>query len=189
VRDAARVSPRFAPAAVNRSERPDGTVVLSSPLPLGEYPSSLGAHLVRWAKEAPDRAFLLERRDESWTGVTYSEALARVRSIAQWLLDGGLNAMTPLLLLSDNSVAHALVQLAAMHVGIPAAPISPAYSLMSKDFAKLKLVVEALGAGAVFYADDPRFEPALARLPALPRVAFDATPTSAVDDGLREGHA
>lgn len=176
---------RFAPAAVDVERRGDGTLVLRSPLPLGEYPTSLGAHLVRWANDAPMRPFLLERRGDAWEGVTYSDALAQVRSVAQWLLDQGLDRTRPLLLLSDNSLAHALVQLAAMHAGIPAAPISPAYSLMSKDFAKLRLVVEELAPGAVFYADDARFDPALAQLPALPRLSFSeavkTVATSAVD--------
>ena len=183
-----RSAKRFAPAAVNVEERADGAVILRSPKPLGAYPPALGAHLVRWAKEAPARAFLLERRDGQWRGVTYGEALERVRSIAQWLLDRGLTAKTPVLLLSDNSVAHALVQLAAMHVGIPAAPVSPAYSLLSKDFAKLRLVVDLLQPGAVFYDDDARFEPALAKLPPIPRLsladALATTATSKVDDAL-----
>lgn len=179
---------RFAPAAVSVEQRDDGTTILSSPSPLEAYPDALGAHLLRWATLAPKRAFLLERRDGEWRGVTYAEALTAVRSIAQWLLDRGLGPRTPVLLLSDNSVAHALVQLAAMHVGVPAAPVSPAYSLVSQDFAKLKLVVGALGPGAVFYGDDPRFEPALSQLPPLPRLSFDearATIASpAVDDAF-----
>jgi feruloyl-CoA synthase len=179
---------RFAPAEVKVERRPDGAMVLSSPRALDAYPASLGRHLMRWADRAPMRPFLLERKDGSWGGPTYADALAQVRSIGQWFLDRGLTAKTPVLLLSDNSVAHAIVQLAAMHVGVPAAPVSPAYSLASKDHAKLRAVVEQLGPGAVFYADDHRFEPALTKLPPIPRLAFaealKTSPTAAVEEAF-----
>lgn len=178
---------RFAPARVNVDRRADDSFVLTSPLPLGEYPRALGEHLVRWAEQAPMRPFLLERSGGAWTGVTYGDALASVRSIAQALLDRGLGPRRPIMLLSDNSVAHALVQLAAMHAGVPAAPISPAYSLASRDHAKLRLIAETLDAGAVFCANDQRFDPAVAAL-GLPTVDFEAaartTPTSRVDEAF-----
>jgi feruloyl-CoA synthase len=70
--------------------------------------------------------------------VAYKDALRQVRSVAAWILAQGLSAEHPLVILSDNSIDHALFALAAMHVGVPAAAISPAYSLMSGDFDKLK---------------------------------------------------
>src|ERR687883_683904 len=93
---------------------------------------------------------------------TVTSAFAAVRRVGQALLERGLNAERPVAILSDNSIDHALLTLGAMHVGIPAAPISPAYSLMSQDFGKLKHIFELLQPGLVFAADPAKFAPALA---------------------------
>ena len=115
----------------------------------------MGDWLERWAGEAPARTFLAERdATRGWRRVTYAEALSAVRAIAQGLLDLGAAPDRPVVLLSENGVDHALVQLAAMHAAIPAAPVSPAYSLVSRDFAKLREIVATVGPGVVF-ADDP----------------------------------
>jgi len=91
-----------------------------------------------------------------------------VRRIAQGLLVRGLDGSTPVAILSENSIDHALLALAAMHVGVPVAPISPAYSLVSKDFAKLKAIFELLRPGLVWTADPERFSAALASVGAAP---------------------
>src|SRR5690606_37566135 len=86
-----------------------------------------------WANMAPGRTFLAQRgTDGSWQVLDYQEAWEQVQQLAGALLERGLNAQRPLVILSENSVEHALLALAAMHVGIPYAPISPAYSLLSK---------------------------------------------------------
>src|SRR5437660_1631278 len=84
---------------------------------------------------APLRLFLGERSgpDVPWSTISYGEALRQVRAAGAWMLAQGMSAQRPLVILSDNSIEHALLSLAAMHVGIPAAAISPAYSLVSKD--------------------------------------------------------
>src|SRR5262245_57233570 len=154
---------RFAPAEVRLETRPDGAVLLRSPQTLGPYARAVGDWLVHWAERAPDRVFLAERGYEGnvWRRLTYREALDRVRRIGQALLDRGLDRERPVVILSENRIDHALLALGAMHVGIPVAPISPAYSLMSKDFAKLKYIFELLKPGLV-YADSDKFAPALA---------------------------
>jgi feruloyl-CoA synthase len=97
-----------------------------------------------------------------WQGVSYAEALRDVHRLGAWLLDQNLSAERPLAILSENSVEHGLLMLAAMHVGIPVAPISPAYSLLSKDFAKLKNIVRTLSPGVIFVGSQSRFALALA---------------------------
>src|SRR5262249_24230142 len=103
--------------------------------------------------------------------VGHGAALAAVRELAAGLLALGLSPARPLALLSGNGVDHALLTLAAMHVGIPAAPVSPAYSLLSHDFAKLRALLAELGPGALFVADRAPCERALGavagRLPVL----------------------
>ncbi len=127
-----------------------------------------------------DRVFLAERTERAgatadagtpegapWRSVTYREALAQVMSAADWLLAEGLSPERPLVVLSDNGVDHALLGLAAMAVGIPYAPVSPAYSLMSSDHARLKAIIRLLSPGAIYVADPAPFESALAAIASL----------------------
>jgi len=152
---------RFAPAEVTVERRADGTTILRSPRRLGPYARAVGDWLVHWAERAPGRVFLAERSGDGWRRVSYGEALDAVRRIGQGLLELGLDSARPVAILSDNSVDHALLALGAMHAGIPVAPISPAYSLMSRDFGKLTAIVELLEPGLVYAADGERFAPAL----------------------------
>jgi feruloyl-CoA synthase len=154
---------RFAPAKAELEKRPDGTMLLRSPQTLGPYPRCVTEWLVQWAERAPQRVFLAERGvSGSWQKLTYLETYGAVRRIGQALLDRGLGPQRPVAILSDNGIDHALLSLGAMHVGVPVAPISPAYSLMSKDFGKLKLIFDLVKPGLVFAADPQKFAPALA---------------------------
>jgi feruloyl-CoA synthase len=153
---------KFAPAKVELEKRADGTTLLRSPQKLGPYARCVTEWLVQWSDRAPNRVFLAERVKEDWRKVTYREAYGAVRRIGQALLDRGLNAEKPVAILSDNSIDHALLSLGAMHVGVPVAPVSPAYSLMSKDFGKLKYIFELVQPGLVYAADPQKFAPALA---------------------------
>ena len=152
---------RFAPARVEVEAREGRSRILRSPIPLAPFPRAVGEWLVHWARTSPDRVFLAERAGEAWRKVTYAGALDAVRSIGEALLARGLSADRPVAILSDNSVDHALLALGAMHAGIPASPISPAYSLMSKDHARLKGIFELLQPGLVYARDPAPFAPAL----------------------------
>jgi feruloyl-CoA synthase len=179
-----RSSLRFAPPRVEIERRSDGAMILRSPLALGGHARAVGEWLERWARETPDRTFLAERRDGAWRKLSYREALALARRAAQGLLDRRLSASRPLVILSDNSIDHALLALGAMHVGVPVAPVSPAYSLMSKDFAKLKAIFELLRPGVVWTADPVKFAPALAAVGATATPLAEllaARSTTAVD--------
>src|SRR5262249_34097516 len=153
---------RFAPAQVDLEKRADGTLLLRSPQKLGPYSRCITEWLVGWSDREPKRVFLAERKGEGWRSISYREAYGAARRIGQALLERGLDAERPVAILSDNSIDHALLALGAMHVGIPAAPVSPAYSLMSQDFGRLKHIFELLKPGLVFAADPAKFAPALA---------------------------
>ena len=153
---------RYAPAEIKVEKRADGAIVLRSPQALKPYARAVGDWLVQWHERAPERTFLAERKGEGWRRVSYRDALADARRIGQALLNLGLGPDRPVAILSDNSVDHALLALGAMHVGVPVAPVSPAYSLMSKDFAKLKYIFELLRPGLVFAEQPEKFAPALA---------------------------
>ena len=147
----------FAPAAVEVERRADGVLVLRSPQRLQAHARCLGEHLERWAREAPERCVLAERAGADWRRLTFGEALVQARSIGAALLARGLSAERPAMVLSDNAIDHALLALGAMHVGVPVAPVSPAYSLMSKDCAKVKGIAGLLKPGLVYAADGAKF--------------------------------
>jgi feruloyl-CoA synthase len=161
---------KFAPAAVECRRRDDGAIVLESPLPLGAHPPSVTARLREWAERAPERVFLAERTaDGGWRAVTYGDAWHAALALTGGLVRLGLHPKRPLAILSGNSIDHALVTLAAMLAGIPVAPISPAYSLMSQDFGKLRAILAQLEPGALFAAPRAPFARAIAgAAPSLP---------------------
>lgn len=141
--------------------RDDGTILMRCARPLGVYPRRSTERLVHWAGVAPDRTLLAWREGDGFARLTYAEALRGARAIAQELLERGLTAERPLAIFSGNSKEHLLLALAAQHAGILYAPVSPAYSLVSKDFGTLRQVCRILTPGLV-YAQDGRFAPAIA---------------------------
>jgi feruloyl-CoA synthase len=181
--------------------RPDGTIYMRSPHKLGPYPVKLTERLEYWAKAAPDRTFMAQRGENGeWRHVSYAEALRKARSIGEWLLRRNLSPERPIAILSGNSLEHALIGLAANYVGIPYVPISPAYSLVSEDFGKLKHIFELLTPGLVFAQDGKQFaraietivpadmevvvvkNPPASRVTALFSAIADMEPTAAVDE-------
>lgn len=138
--------------------REDGTIVLRDAEPLGEYPRTMTERLVFWADRAPERVFLAQRNgSDSWRTMTYADVHHSVRRLAGGLLARELSVERPIAILSGNDLEHALLALAANHAGIPYAPISPAYSLLSRDFLKLRGVLDLLKPGLVFAADGEVF--------------------------------
>ncbi|HTB17058.1 MAG TPA: AMP-binding protein, partial [Bryobacteraceae bacterium] len=156
---------RFPPADVECSTRPDGSLVVRPVLPLGPYPDKLTERLDHWAAHAPDRIFLGERdRNGEWRTATYGQMRASARNVAQALLERPLSAERPIAILSGNDIEHAALGLGAMYAGIPFAPISPAYSLVSSDFGKLRLIFDILTPGLVFVSAGAPFRKALEAL-------------------------
>jgi len=159
----------FATPKTIAEHRADGSIVLRSPEPLRDSARCIGDWLEQWARQTPDTIFLAERdsADTPWATVTYAGALRRVRGAASWILTQSLSAERPVVILSDNSIDHALLALAAQHVGVPSAAISPAYSLMSKDFDKLKSMIALLEPGAIYVSSTKQFAAALAAIKPL----------------------
>jgi feruloyl-CoA synthase len=133
--------------------RADGTLYLNSPHKLDPYADRLTDRLAHWAAATPDRVFMAERDGAGWRAITYAQTLEQVRRIGGALLRKGLSAERPIVILSGNDLEHALLGLAANYVGIPYAPVSPAYSLISTDFGKLRHIVNLLTPGLVFACD------------------------------------
>src|ERR1700681_1424960 len=152
----------FGDPAVSIDRRDDGTIYLRPKIALGEYPVRLTDRLHHWAKLEPNRIFMAERSaDGGWRQISYAQLLGSTRRIASALLARGLSAERPIVILSGNSIDHALVAFGALYAGIPFCPVSPAYSLVSKDFGKLAYAMELLTPGLVFADDADKFADAL----------------------------
>ena len=160
--------PMKAPS-VSVQRRADGSILIWSNHAPGAAPRSIAHLLAERAARHPTRPFMMQREPNHgpWRGVTYAEAKRSADGIAQWLLDEGLTAKDSVMILSGNSVEHGLVMLGAYTAGVPAAPISPAYSLISTDHAKLKHCFEVIRPKLVFAQDAKQFARALDTLRAL----------------------
>ncbi|MGC1563986.1 MAG: feruloyl-CoA synthase [Bradyrhizobium sp.] len=152
----------FGDPDVSIDRRADGTIYLRPRRELGEYPVRLTDRLLHWADVAPDRIFMAERDPGGgWRQISYAELRAACRHIASGLLARGLSAEKPVVILSGNSIDHALVAFGALYAGVPFCPVSPAYSLISKDYGKLSYLMQLLTPGLVFADDADKFGGAL----------------------------
>lgn len=134
-------------------ERSEDAIYVRPLQALGVYPARLTDKIDEWALKASDRTFLAERSASGeWRRITYGEFRAGVRRIAQGLLDAGLTARSSVAILSGNSIDHALLAYGAMYAGIPHAPVSPAYSILSKDHSRLRTIHSALQPDLIFAA-------------------------------------
>ena len=160
--------------ALEINRRDNGEVILRNPTPLDAYPNQLSDHLRRQAARIPDQTFLAQRNDNGdWVHLTYAQTRDQADRVSQWLLDNGHTPDNPVAILSDNSLNFGILQLASMQVGIPAMPVSPAYSLMSKDFAKIHYVCGSFTPSLIYVEDAAMFKPTLDAV--KPRATIVAT--------------
>ncbi|MGW4485774.1 feruloyl-CoA synthase [Amycolatopsis sp. NPDC004368] len=152
----------FAEPDIEREDRPDGSVVFRSRDQLGPYPRSLASVLRAWVEVDPDFPLIAERAGDGWATVTYGEVRRRADALGQALLERGLGPDRPVMILSGNSVAHFVLMLGALTAGVPVAPISVAYSLLSGDHARIREIAKVLRPGLVFAEAGGPFAPALA---------------------------
>ena len=163
----------FSPEVDLRAVEGDAFIMRSAE-PLREYDESMGVWLDRWAVEAPQRLFLVEQTAAGERKVTYAQARDQVLALAEGLLDHDLSADRPLIIIAPPGIDHGLLMIAAYYVGVPIAPLAPAYALQSRDFAKLRGVLELLTPGLVVVADGAGYGDALAATVAqdIPVAAF-----------------
>ena len=153
---------QIAPARAVRTQFDDGSFTLCSPMALQPYARCVGEWLERWAKETPDALALAERGGgaEGWRSLTYAQLRRQVGAVAQSLLDLRLPAGRPIAILSDNAVDHAVLMLAAMHVGITPCSLSSAYA-RSQDHSRLHGMLSVLEPSLVYASDASVYAPAL----------------------------
>ena len=162
----------FGNPAVGIDRRDDGTIYLRPKIALGDYPVRITDRLHHWATTEPNRVFMAERDGGGWRKITYAQLLASTRRIASGLLARDLSPERPIVILSGNSIDHALMAFGALYAGIPFCPVSPAYSLISKDYGKLGFLIKLLTPGLVFADDATKFADALrANVPAGTEIA------------------
>ena len=131
--------------------RADGIQVLRSTEPLGPYPERITDRLEQWAREVPDRTFVAKRvNGGDWRRISYAEMLQRAQAVGQALVNRGLSAERPVVILSDNDLEHLTLVMGALWVGVPHATISSAYSVIAQDYGKLKYIIDTLKPGLVF---------------------------------------
>lgn len=148
-------------------ERADGSILMAQTARLPDHMPTLADYLDHWADATPDAPWLAQRdAGGDWAKITYGEAREGARALGGALLAMGLGPERPLLILSENSLSQGLLSLACLYVGIPYAPVSPAYSLVSKDHGKLKGIAALLRPGAVYADDGAAFAPACASIAA-----------------------
>jgi feruloyl-CoA synthase len=169
---------RLGQFSATAEHRADGTTLVRSTLPLGAYPRSIIDALDSWARKTPDALLIAGREGDGWQKLSYAEVLTRIPPLAQALLDAKLGPDRPLMIVSGNEIEHFLLGLAAIWVGVPYAPISPAYSLISTDYGKLKHIAGLLTPGMIYASNGTKFAAALAAaVPEVPLVVKNNPPT------------
>ena len=172
-------TPRYRDAAVGGcvdahvERRADGSHVLRSTEPLAEFPARMTDRLAQWAQVAPERTFVARRQPDAdgaprgdWQAISYAQMLQRARAVAQSLLQLGLSAERPVAILSGNDLEHLTLALGAMWAGVPHVPVSTAYSLVSKDYGKLRHILATTTPGLVFAASEAYAAAIVATVPA-----------------------
>ena len=149
-------------------EAPGGVRYIKAELPLAEHAARITDRLVHWAQAAPDRTFMARRQrladgtTGEWRHISYGQALESARRIAQALIDRGLGLERPVAILSENDLEHALLALGCIYAGVPFCAVSPAYSIVSEDYDKLRHALKTLTPGLVFASDATRYGKAIA---------------------------
>ncbi|MEO1304484.1 MAG: AMP-binding protein, partial [Pseudomonadota bacterium] len=151
----------YLPQRLDVEHRDDGVILLNNGQPLKDHPPHMLWPLKHWASEAPDRVWLAQRdpiepESEGWQTISYSEAWQRVQALAQGFLNADVEA--PVMILSRNTIDHALVMYGAMLAGLPVVPVTPAYALMSQDFARLNYVDELVAPHFIYVEDGEEYQ-------------------------------
>ena len=200
---------RYGITRIQREETPHGVQYVQAEQSLLPHPQRMTDKLLHWARVTPDRTFMARRkrladgRTGDWEHLIYAQALTGARRIGQALLNRQLSADRPVVILSENSLEHAMLALGCMMVGVPYCPVSPAYSTVSKDFDKLRHILTTLTPGLVFATDADKYSAAIeatvpsdtevvlahGQLPTRPHTSlgalFETSDTPAVDAALQ----
>lgn len=166
---------KFVPHKVDREERADGTILLTSGYDLAEPARTTGEWLHMWAERAPYRVAVSERpaSGPGWRNLTYGELLEQVRAVASCLVARGLGQDDTIAILSGNGLDHLILSLAAQYVGVPVVPLAEQYALIEEAHGRLVYVLNRITPKMAFVDDATRYASALG-LPELDGVEIVA---------------
>jgi feruloyl-CoA synthase len=171
----------LAPRRTERHALGGGAFVLRHPEPLAPYARCVGEWIEHWAATTPETPALAEPDGAGgWTTLSWRALRQRIGAVGQALLDLSLPD-GPVVVLSDNALDHAVLMLAAMHVGLPSCTVSSGYSrLAGPDFTRLHAILAALQPALVYASDARVYAPAVAHAKLAAPVVFsqgaDAVP-------------
>lgn len=153
----------FPPADMRVERRAGGTLVIESVEPLHPFVPNLPRALAEWAARSPHHTYLAERPEpeSDWRRHSYAATKHDADAVAQWLLDQGVSRDRAVLILSGNSILHAVVKFGAMSARIPVCPISTNYSLMGGDYGRLRHVISLVRPAVIFAEQAARFGAAI----------------------------
>ena len=180
---------------VHIETRDGGVLVLRSTEPLGEFPQRLTDRFAHWAAHAPDRTLVARRAPDigqgrgDWQRISFAQMLQRARAVGQALVDRGLSAERPVAILSDNDLEHFTLMMGAMWAGVPFVPVSPAYSLLSQDFGKLRHILGVTTPGLVFASGAAYGRAIVAVVPSETEVVLSGEGREGGHQGGLEGRA
>jgi feruloyl-CoA synthase len=164
----------LAPRRALRQDLPGGAFVLRSPDPLGSVARCTGEWLERWARETPDAiAFAEPAPGGGWVELNWRELRRRTGAVAQALIDLALPVGAPVVVLSDNSLDHLVLELACQHIGRAICPVTSSYSRLAQgDYGRIHGILAALEPALVYAHDAATYAPVLARAPVKAPLVF-----------------
>ena len=157
----------FGVRSIQVRESDDGGCYIRSEQDLQPHALRMTDRLLHWAQTTPEHSFIAQRerladgRTGDWQHISYAQALAAARSIGQALVERGLSAERPVVILSENDLDHAMLAMGCLYAGVPYCSVSAPYSLVSTDYAKLRHVVDTLTPGLIFASDAARYDKAV----------------------------
>ena len=141
---------------IDQQTSADGTVLLRSLLPLRDFDANIVRSFLKVCSEQPTKTIYAQRRrlpDNSlgeWQHETFADAAGHVRSIGEWLLSRNLGKGDTALIISGNSIAHALMRLGTLAAGVCASPVSANYALMGGNYERLRYVIDLVRPKVIF---------------------------------------
>lgn len=148
---------RFRLPKIDIERRADGSTIVRPRDPVGDYEPRVGDMLARCVREFPERVYMAARNGQAWRKITYREAGERARAIAQALLDRKLGPDRPVVIVAENGIDHALLQLGCLLAGVPFAPVSAAYARPGQGFTKLRYIRDLIEPGLIFVDTHARY--------------------------------
>ncbi|MEL7044175.1 MAG: AMP-binding protein [Pseudomonadota bacterium] len=133
----------------------DGELVLRHGLPLATFEPSFIAHIARQAQRHPEKVAYGRRGaggavgGAPWNTITYGALHDQVRQVASWFTERDA-AGEVLLLLTGNSLAHAVLRLGAITAGVIVCPVSAGYVAAGGDFSRLAYVLDLVKPSYLF---------------------------------------